>query len=286
MKERRSTLERVGRFIRQKPLGAFGAFIVLAMAFLAIFADLISPYDPTEVHPEFMKKPPSWAFPFGTDGAGRDQLSRVIYGSRISLLVGFLSVIFGTMLGAFLGIISGYFGGNVDLIIQRLMDMILAFPILILALAIVAMLGASLANVIVALAIVIMPGVSRVVRGSVLSIKENQYVEAARTVGVKELRMILVHIFPNVTAPIIVLATINLGTAIITEASLSFLGLGPPPPTPTWGAMLSGGRAMFEKTPWLAIFPGAAISLSVLGFNLFGDALRDIWDPRLRGEGR
>jgi peptide/nickel transport system permease protein len=201
--------------------------------------------------------------------------------------VGLIAVGLGTTLGSAIGLISGYAGGRVDLLLQRLMDVLMAFPTLILAIATVAMLGPTTTNVVVAMAIVFMPTANRVVRGSVLAEKENQYVEAARAIGCGGARIAFRHLLPNVAAPIIVIASTSLGTAILVESSLSFLGLGPPPPTPTWGAMLSiGSRTFFEQAPWMAIFPGLAISLAIFGFNLLGDALRDLLDPRLRSDRR
>jgi ABC-type dipeptide/oligopeptide/nickel transport system permease subunit len=227
---------------------------------------------------------PSWQHPFGTDDIGRDVFSRIIYGARISLWVGLLAVGIGTFSGTLIGLICGYWEGWLDLMLQRVMDALQTIPGLILALAIVSVLTPNTTNAMLAIAVVIIPGNSRIVRGAVLSAKQNPYVEAARALGGSHLRIITSHILPNVTAPILIIASIWLGNAIFIEASLSFLGLGTQPPTPSWGLMLSGtGRAYMEQAPWLAIFPGLAISLAVLGFNLFGDTLRDIWDPKLRG---
>jgi peptide/nickel transport system permease protein len=227
---------------------------------------------------------PSWQHPFGTDDIGRDVFSRVIYGARLSLWVGLLAVGIGTASGTLIGLSCGYWEGWLDLMLQRLMDALMTIPGLILALAIVSVLTPNTTNAMLAIAIVIIPGNSRIVRGAVLSAKQNPYVEAARALGGSHLRIIASHIFPNVTAPILIIASIWLGNAIFIEASLSFLGLGTQPPTPSWGLMLSStGRAFMEQAPWLAIFPGLAISLAVVGFNLFGDTLRDLWDPKLRG---
>lgn len=271
-------------FLRRKPLGSFGLLLVALLVITAVFADALANHDPETVAVQDRLQGPGPVYYLGTDHFGRDTWSRIVYGARTSLYVGIFAVAFGTVMGSFWGLVSGYFGGALDALLQRIMDMILAFPLLILAMTIVAALGPSVQNVVAALAIVLTPSTNRVVRGSVLSAKENQYVEAARAIGCRHGRIILLHILPNVMAPIIVLASITLGLAILTEASLSFLGLGPPPPTPTWGAMLSGeGRDYFERSPWLAIWPGVAISLAVLGFNFFGDALRDVLDPRLRG---
>ena len=256
---------------------------MLVMVFCAVFADVVAPQDPLLLNPTYKLQPPSAIYLFGSDELGRDLLSRIIYGARSSMEAGFAVLIFGTMLGAVIGITCGYWGGLYDLLVQRVMDALLAFPMIVLAMGIVAMLGQSFWNLVLALSIVLIPGIARVLRGTTLSVKEHQYVEAARSVGATDLRILTYHIFPNVAAPIIILASINLGTVILVESTLSFLGLGTPPPTPTWGGMLSGsGRRFMEIAPWMAIFPGIAISLAVLGLNLFGDALRDILDPRLR----
>jgi peptide/nickel transport system permease protein len=249
----------------------------------AIFAEVLAPYDPLATQPEIRLAAPSWEHPFGTDDIGRDVLSRVIYGSRISLWVGLLAVGIGTAAGMIIGLLCGYCEGRVDLIFQRVMDAIQAIPALVLALAIVSVLRPNTTNAMLAIAMVIIPGNSRIVRGAVMSAKQNRYVEAAQAIGCRHPRIILGHILPNVTAPILVIASIWLGNAILIEATLSFLGVGTQPPTPSWGLMLSStGRAFMEQAPWLAIFPGLAISLAVLGFNLFGDTLRDAWDPKLR----
>ena len=279
-------LQSLWRTIRRKPLGAFSAALLVVIVLMAIFADVIAPYDPLETHPEIRLSPPSRAHPFGTDDIGRDVLSRIIHGARISLWVGLLAVGIGTAAGMLIGLVCGYWEGRLDLIMQRLMDAIQAIPGLVLALAIVSVLKPSTTNAMLAIAIVIIPGNSRIVRGAVLSTKQNRYVEAAQAMGCRHLRIIASHILPNVTAPILVIASIWLGNAILIEATLSFLGLGTQPPTPSWGLMLSStGRAFMEQAPWLAIFPGMAISLAVLGFNLFGDTLRDAWDPKLRRRG-
>jgi peptide/nickel transport system permease protein len=272
--------------IKRKPLGMASAALIVLLVFTAIFAKVLAPYDPLSTRPEIRLAPPSWEHPFGTDDIGRDVLSRVIYGSRISLWVGLLAVGIGTLAGTIIGLVSGYWEGWLDLGLQRVMDALMAIPGLILALAIVSVLTPSTTNAMLAIAVVIIPGNSRIVRGAVLSAKQNPYVEAAQALGCGHLRIIASHILPNVTAPILIIASIWLGNAILIEASLSFLGLGTQPPTPSWGLMLSStGRAFMEQAPWLAIFPGLAISLAVLGFNLFGDTLRDAWDPKLRRRG-
>ena len=281
---KRRQVQALWNLMKRKPLGTAAASIILLIVFTAIFADVLAPYDPLFTHPEIRLAPPSWQHPFGTDDIGRDVFSRIIYGARISLWVGLLAVGIGTVAGTIIGLICGYWEGRVDLVLQRFMDALMAIPGLILALAIVAVLTPNTTNAMLAIAVVIIPGNSRIVRGAVLSAKQNPYVESARALGCGHLRIIASHILPNVTAPILIIASIWLGNAIFIEASLSFLGLGTQPPNPSWGLMLSStGRAFMEQAPWLAIFPGLAISLAVLGFNLFGDTLRDIWDPKLRG---
>ena len=269
--------------LRRKPLGAVSAALIVVLVFTAICAPLLAPYDPLDAKPEIRLAAPSRAHPFGTDDIGRDVLSRVIHGSRISLWVGLLAVGIGTAVGMVIGLACGYWEGRIDLMFQRVMDAIQAIPGLLLALAIVSVLRPSTTNAMLAIAVVIIPGNSRIVRGAVLSAKQNRYVEAAQAIGCRNPRIVLQHILPNVTAPILIIASIWLGNAILIEASLSFLGVGTQPPDPSWGLMLSStGRAFFEQAPWLAIFPGLAISLAVLAFNLFGDTLRDAWDPKLR----
>jgi peptide/nickel transport system permease protein len=269
--------------MKRKPLGAVSAALLVVLVLTAVFADVLAPYDPLATQPEIRLAAPSWAHPFGTDDIGRDVLSRIIYGSRISLWVGLVAVGIGTAAGMIIGLLCGYCEGRLDLVMQRVMDAVQAIPALMLALAIISVLKPNTTNAMLAIAIVIIPGNSRIVRGTVLSSKQNRYVEAAQAIGCKHPRIILSHILPNVTAPILIIASIWLGNAILIEATLSFLGLGTQPPTPSWGLMLSStGRAFMEQAPWLAIFPGMAISLAVFAFNLFGDTLRDAWDPKLR----
>jgi len=269
--------------LRRQPLGAASAALIVIIVLTAIFADVLAPYDPLETRPEIRLARPSWEHPFGTDDIGRDVFSRIIHGSRISLWVGLLAVGIGTAAGMVIGLLCGYCEGRLDLIFQRVMDAIQAIPGLVLALAIVSVLKPNTTNAMLAIAIVIIPGNSRIVRGAVMTAKQNRYVEAAQAIGCQHPRIILSHILPNVTAPILIIASIWLGNAILIEATLSFLGVGTQPPTPSWGLMLSStGRAFMEQAPWLAIFPGLAISLAVLGFNMFGDTLRDAWDPKLR----
>jgi peptide/nickel transport system permease protein len=273
----------VRKFIVTKPLGAVGGGIVLVMIFVAIFAEGIAPYDPYEINQRLQFKAPSVHHWFGTDEFGRDLFSRIVYGARVAMLIGLSAAFIGATGGALLGVISAYMGGKVDLFVQRVVDIILAFPLLILALAIVTVLGRSIPNVVLAIAIPIIPRTARIVRSTALSIKENMYVEAARAVGGSHLLIMARHIIPNVMAPYLIMLTAQFGNAILVEASLSFLGLGTAEPTPSWGLMLSGSALSYaEKAAWVAIFPGIAISLAVFGFNLFGDSLRDALDPKLR----
>jgi peptide/nickel transport system permease protein len=273
----------IRKFIVTKPLGAVGGSVIFLMVLTALFADVLAPYDPYEISQLLQFKPPSLQHWLGTDEFGRDLLTRLIYGARIALFIGLTAAFVGATAGAVLGVISAYMGGKVDLILQRVMDVMLAFPLLILALAIVSVLGRSLPNVVLAIAIPIIPRTTRIVRSSALSIKEHIYVEAARAVGSSHPWVIMRHIIPNTMAPYLIMLTAQFGNAILVEASLSFLGLGTAEPTPSWGLMLSGGAVSYaEKAPWVAIFPGLAISLAVFGFNLFGDSLRDALDPKLR----
>jgi ABC-type dipeptide/oligopeptide/nickel transport system permease subunit len=270
--------------MKRKPLGAVSAALLVVLVLTAVFADVLAPYDPLAAQPEIRLSAPSRAHLFGTDDIGRDVLSRIIYGARISLWVGLLAVGIGTVAGMIIGLLCGYCEGRLDLFMQRIMDAVQAIPGLVLALAIVSVLKPNTTNAMLAIAIVIIPGNSRIVRGAVLASKQNRYVEAAQAIGCQHPRIIVSHILPNVTAPILIIASIWLGNAILIEATLSFLGLGTQPPIPSWGLMLSStGRAFMEQAPWLAIFPGMAISLAVFAFNLFGDTLRDAWDPKLRG---
>ena len=270
-------------FCRRRPLGAIGAGIVVLMLLVAVFAPWLAPYDPVTVDFGAMLSPPGAQHWLGTDAFGRDVLSRLIYGSRTALFVGFGSALLGATAGAVLGVGSAYFGGRIDLYLQRLMDVLLCFPLIILALAIVAILGNNLSNLILAITIPMIPRCALVIRSSALSIREMPYVDAARASGFTHRRIILRHMLPNVMAPYLIMLTAFLGQAILLEASLSFLGLGVQEPTPAWGLMLRGAAVEFAETaPWMAIFPGVAISLSVFAFNLFGDSLRDALDPKLR----
>lgn len=274
---------RVRFFARRYPLGAVGAVLVTLFVLTAVFADFIAPVDPTATNAKFSLARPGGMFWLGADFMGRDMYSRIVHGARISLAVGAGAMALGCLLGIAVGLTSGYLGGWIDLAMQRLMDIMQALPLLVMALVMAASLGPSLRNTILAIAIPLVPSVARVVRSSTLSLREQPFVEAARAVGMGEFRIAVRHILPNTLAPLIVLATAQLGSAILVEASLSFLGLGVPEPHPSWGRMLSESAAEYVRTaPWLVIFPGVAISLTVFGTNLLGDALRDILDPRQR----
>lgn len=271
------------RVVATQPLGVFGALIVFVFLLMALVPGIVAPFDPNAPGVGARLEDPSWSHFMGTDGLGRDVFSRIVFGARLSVLIGFGAVAVGTGAGSIIGIISGYFGGTVDTLIQRLIDAVMTFPGLILALVIVTIWGQGVTQLVFAIAILIVPGASRIVRGATLAEKNNQYVEAAKVLGASEPRIIFRHILPNITAPIIVIVSVMVGVAILVEAALSFLGLGVPPPTPSWGQMLSiEGRTFMLEQPWLAIWPGLAISFVVLGLNLLGDALRDILDPKLR----
>ena len=270
---------------RRYPLGTGGAVIVVVMIVLAVFADVLSPYDPEENAFEFMLTPPGYQFWMGTDQFGRDILTRLVYGARTALFVGFSCAFIGAFTGLVLGVASAYFGGRFDLIFQRVMDVFMAFPLIIMALAVVSIFGTGTQNVIIAITIPFIPRCARVVRSSALAIREIPYVDAARACGFSDARIILRHMVPNVMAPFLIMISAFVGQAILLEASLSYLGLGVQEPTPAWGLMLQGGAEEYaESAPWVAIFPGIAISLAVFGFNLFGDALRDALDPKLRAQ--
>lgn len=276
-------LRRVIRFCRQRPLGALGGLILLIMVFTALTADWIAPYKPLVNDYKAMLSRPSMNHFMGTDAHGRDVLSRIIYGSRTALLVGFSSSFCGTMLGAIIGVICAYFGGKTDVIVQRFMEILLSFPLIVMALAMMAVLGTGILNVIVAITIPMVPRSAQVIRSCALSIRNMPYVDAARACGFGHIRIMFRHILPNVAAPFLILVTAYLGGAILTEASLSFLGVGVAEPTAAWGLMLKGAAVTFaESAPWMAIFPGLAISAAVFAFNIFGDSLRDELDPKLR----
>ncbi len=270
-------------FCRREPLGAFGLVIVVIMAVTGIFAELIAPYSPTANDFASMTEAPSWSHWLGTDQFGRDLLSRIIYGARTAMIVGLSSALVGGFAGLVLGVASAYFGGGLDLVFQRIFDVVMAFPLIIMALAVVAIFGTGVHNVIVAITIPLIPRCARVVRSSALAIREIPYVDAARACGYSHTRIILRHMVPNVMAPFLIMLTAFVGQAILAEASLSYLGLGVQEPTPAWGLMLQGGAEEYASTaPWIAIFPGLAIALMVFGVSLFGDALRDVLDPKMR----
>jgi peptide/nickel transport system permease protein len=272
------------RFAYHKPLGAFGALVALLLIAAAILAPIIAPHDPNLMDTNMVIRAPSAEHLMGTDNFGRDIFSRILYGARVSMQVSTLAIAISVVVGTSVGLVSGYLGGWVDIMLQRLVDACMAIPPMVLALVLVGFFSPSIRLLIIALGFVFSLGLVRLVRGAVLSVKQNVYVEAARTVGAEDVRIMFRHILPNVTAPIIVVATAQLGSVILAEASLSFLGFGPPPPNATWGSMLSGeSRYYMTVAWWMAVFPGVAITMAVLGFNLLGDALRDVWDPRLRG---
>ena len=274
----------LARFARQKPLGALGGVIVIAMLVMTVFAEQIAPYAYDETIRGARMKPPSAAHWLGTDNLSRDMWSRIVYGARVSVTVGFATIALGIAVATAIGVSSAYFGGAYDLVLQRLVDAWLSFPYLIIILSVMAVLGPGRVNLIISVAIIAAATNSRVIRGAALTVMQNQFVEAARAIGCGHGRIIVRHILPNVTATIIILATIGLGAVILAESALSFLGFGVPPPYPSWGAMLSGsGRTYMFRAPWMAVWPGVAISLAVFGFNMLGDALRDVLDPRLRG---
>ena len=271
------------RLIRQKPLGFAGFLLLVFITLLAIFAPWIAPVDPNSLSIDILQGPSALHW-FGTDTTGRDVFSRVAWGGRVSLLVGVTATLLGTGTGAIIAVVTAYMGGKVDIIAQRFMDIIWAFPSLIVAMVLMFVIGTSTRNVIFAISIVVVPSAARVVRSQVLAVKETEYTTAARAIGASDMRIMWHHITRNCLAPYIIVASITLGGAITTEASLSFLGMGIPPPTPSWGRDLFGAARQYaELAPWMAIAPGVALSLAVYGFNLLGDAVRDVLDPRLRG---
>jgi peptide/nickel transport system permease protein len=270
-------------FCRRQPLGTVGLVLVLVMAVAGLLAEWITPYNPMSNDFAAMTEPPSWVHLMGTDQFGRDLFSRIVFGARTALIVGFSCAIVGGGAGLVLGVASAYFGGRLDLVLQRVMDVVMAFPLIITALAVIAVFGSGVYNVIVAITIPLIPRCARVVRSSALAIREVPYIDAARACGFGHTRIILRHMVPNVLAPFLIMLTAFVGQAILAEASLSYLGLGVQEPTAAWGLMLQGGAEEYASTaPWIAVFPGLAIALTVFGFSLFGDALRDALDPKLR----
>ena len=277
-----SRARRAWRLTVRQPLGALGAVVVVALIVAAVFAPQIAPYGAKDAHFAPYVAPGA-EFPMGTDQLGRDMLSRIVWGARLSLYVGLVSVAFGVTFGGLWGVVTGYFGGPADTFSQRVIDVLMSLPPIILALSLMAALGQSVNNVILALTVLLIPTAARTLRSQTLAVKESAFVEAARASGCREWRVILRHVAPNTLATYIVLVTVNIAYAIVVEASLSFLGLGAPPDEPSWGSMLTAGVQSLETAPWMIFFPGIAISLTVFGLNLFGDAIRDLTDPRLRG---
>jgi len=271
-----------GRRLRRQPLSIFAAIVVLVLIFTAIFGPMLAPYDPNNIDMNSRFDAPSLAHPFGADDLGRDILSRIMVGARISLQVGLIAVGLSATVGTLLGLVGGYAGRITDEIIMRAMDILFAFPAILLAIAIMAALGKGITNAMIAIGIVYVPIFARIARSSVLAIREEEFIEAARATGSSDMRIMFRHILPNILSPLIVETTLSLSFAILAEAALSFFGLGTQPPDPSWGRMLSEGRAYFNQSPWLGIWPGLAIMMTVMGFNLLGDGLRDALDPRLK----
>ena len=280
---RKSFLVRAGNLALRQPLGVAGALLVISIVLLAVFAEQLAPHDSELIDFSAMLTGPNEVYWLGTDQFGRDLWTRLMYGARTALFIGFICAFVGATSGLVLGVASAYFGGNIDLIIQRIIDVFMAFPLIIMALALVAVFGNELEYVILAITLPFIPDCARIVRSSALQIREVPYVDAARAMGFGHTRIILRHMLPNVMAPYLIILTSNIGQAILLEASLSYLGLGVQEPTPSWGLMLQGGAEEYaESAPWVAVFPGLAIAVAVFGFNLFGDAIRDVLDPRLR----
>lgn len=277
-------LRAVRKFIRTQPIGAVSILVLSVLVFVSVFGDVLAPYSPTKTNVGPQLAPPSWDYPFGTDQFGRDILSRIIHGSRVSLAVGLISVTMGVIGATVIGTISGYLGGRVDYVVQRVVDAIQAFPSVILLVVILVILGQSLANIIIALSLQYSFRSSRVVRGAIISLRNETYVEAARSLGATQTRVMVSHLLPNIFPTMMVLASTSIGAIIVAEASLSFLGFGVPPPMPSWGGMLSAeGRVYMLVSPWLLIVPTVALSLVVFSVNMLGDAVRDVLDPRMRG---
>lgn len=274
----------VARLFRDKPLGAVGAVIFVLFLFCGIFADVLAPFGMNQISPINRLKPPSLAFPLGTDNLGRDILSRILYGAQLSVVIGFAGAGLATAISIVIGITTGYFGGRFDMVVQRVVDAWMSFPDIIILIVVVSVVGPGMVPIIVVLGLLFGIGGSRIIRGAVLSVRENMYVHAAQSMGAGTTRVLLRHILPNIMPPVIVLFTTRVGAVILAESALSFLGLGVPPPAPTWGGMLSGSsRSYMYLAPWLAIAPGVCLTLVVYGTNVFGDALRDLLDPRMRG---
>jgi len=271
------------RTFKSNKTSVVGLFMVLAVVMIAFISPWLSPHDPISQDMDVQYAPPSWAHPFGTDSYGRDQLSRILWGSRVSLVVGILSVLFAMTIGIPLGMLGGYKGGRIDNLVLRFIDLFMSFPIVILGLLVLAIMGPGLIKIVIAIGVALTPRIARLARGSTLSIKGKEYIEAARAVGQNDAKIMMIHVLPNIFGEILVMGTLWVATAIIVEASLSFIGLGVRPPTPSWGAMIRDGLDQLTNAPWLSIFPGLAIFVSVFSFNLIADGVRDISDPKLRG---
>ena len=275
-------IRRVKRFAREQPLGVLGSFIILLVAFLAIAGDVVTPYDTFSTSPTELFEGPSRDHWFGTDNFGRDYFTRIVAGARVTVTISITSMFLGTLMGTFLGVVSAYLGGVFDLLFQRVIDAMLALPTLIVAMLLIAVFGSSITSMITVLALAVVPGVSRLARAATFGVLAEQYIEAAIALGSSSPRLMIRHVVPNITAPISVIVTTGIGGLILAESSLSFLGLGLGPPTAAWGQMLSSSREFAVGAPMLAVYPGLAIGITVLGFNLLGDALRDVLDPRMR----
>ncbi|GAA7767412.1 ABC transporter permease [Cupriavidus sp. SHE] len=281
---RRSRFPMLRRLFRDKPLGAAGAVICAIFLFCGVFAGWLAPYGVNEINMMARLQPPSWAHLFGTDNLGRDIFSRCLYGAQLSVVIGLSAATLATLVSLVLGILCGYLGGKLDLVVQRMVDAWMSFPDLIILIVVVSVLGPGSWQIVCTLGLLLGIGGSRIVRGAVVSVRENMYVHAAQSIGASTSRILWRHILPNVLPPVIVLFTTRVGTAILAESGLSFLGLGVPPPAPTWGGMLSGdGRTFMFQGPWLALAPGICLTVVVYAINVYGDAMRDLLDPRLRG---
>jgi len=281
---RSPVLHFVFRLFREKPLGAAGAVVFVLFLFCGIFADVLAPYGMNQIAPLKRLRPPSLDFPFGTDNLGRDMLSRCLYGAQLSVIIGFCAAGLATVLSTLIGIVSGYLGGRFDLVLQRFVDAWMSFPTLIVLIVVVSVVGPGMPQIIATLGLLYGIGGSRIIRSAVVSVRENMYVHAAQSTGASTFRVLWRHILPNVLPPVIVLFTTNVGGVILAESGLAFLGLGVPPPAPTWGGLLSGsGRTYMLQGPWLALAPGLCLTVVVYATNMFGDALRDLLDPRMRG---